>query len=332
MRGGAADGASINRSRAWILLACVVVAVLLEISLHGVLEEVVRGQIEETTENSFKIYGVARIFNRAISIAQTFEIPFTSIQVGEWFDPVNDAVERLSWVTAWAIGSLILQRIVLEVASTGVLEWGFWILGLAAISALLFLIYGPERFRDAVSRNLATGVMRTFFIVAIFRFIVPAFISIGFLFSSAMLETKIHEDMKYLSATAPELELEDLEKKEVEKPDGETSWFEWLLPDVVSSSIHKLRDLGSDISLSMRKWLNTLFVWSRQVAAKASGIIKTMTRLLALVAIQNFVLPLIFLVIAVKCSRPIVRFVWLATDLTPGASASPVSSGRVDAG
>ena len=43
-------------------------------------------------------------------------------------DPVNDAVERLSSTLVWAISSLFIQRILLEMVASPVFKWALcWI-------------------------------------------------------------------------------------------------------------------------------------------------------------------------------------------------------------
>ena len=136
--------------------------------------------------------------------------------MGELLDPVNDAVERLSSAIVWAIGSLLLQRIVLEIAASPVFKWGFLALGVAAISALL--LFGWERSRNVLSRTLAFSevkldgfqdlMIRAFVIAALFRFIVPVFIAISFLISQVMLESEINENKESLSSFSAQVAID----------------------------------------------------------------------------------------------------------------------------
>ena len=126
-------------------------------------------------------------------------MPFVGLKVGELLDPLNDAIERLSSVLVWAIGSLFLQRVALEVASSSVSKWSFLAVGLIVITTSLLgtwqrfrhLFGAWERFRDLS--------VRLFIYLAVFRFIVPVFAMIGFLVSHLLFDTEIHKNKEDLS-------------------------------------------------------------------------------------------------------------------------------------
>ena len=193
--------------------------VLLAFSFHGMLDDFAHEKVADTTTESIAIYALAQGVNAAISVFQTSQVkvPFlASIQVGELLDPVNDAIERLSSAMAWAIGSLILQRIVLEFVSSPVFKWIFFSLGLAAISTLL--LFGWERSRNVFSRTLAISevkldgcqdlLIRAFVIAAIFRFIVPILIAVSFLISQMMLESEINKTRESLSSFSAQVAID----------------------------------------------------------------------------------------------------------------------------
>ena len=210
-------GATVTRHRAMLLT--VVALALLALSFHGALDDFAHEQVTDTTTESIGIYALARVTNGAISVIQTSQVkvPFlASIQVGELLDPVNDAVERLSSAMVWAIGSLLLQRIVLEIAASPVFKWGFLALGVAAISALL--LFGWERSRNVLSRTLAFSevkldgfqdlMIRAFVIAALVRFIVPVFIAISLPISQVMLESEINENRESLSSFSAQVAID----------------------------------------------------------------------------------------------------------------------------
>ena len=126
-------------------------------------------------------------------------MPFVGLKVGELLDPLNDAIERLSSVLVWAIGSLFLQRVALEVASSSVSKWSFLAVGLIVITTSLLgtwqrfrhLFGAWERFRDLS--------VRLFIYLAVFRFIVPVFAMIGFLVSHLLFDTEINKNKEDLS-------------------------------------------------------------------------------------------------------------------------------------
>ena len=208
--------AIVARSRAMVLT--VFAAALAALSFHGALDDFAHEQVVNTTEQSMGIYATARVINGSISVLQTSQVKvplLASLQVGELLDPVNDAVERLSSALAWAIGSLFLQRIVLEAASGPVFKWAFFAIGLAAISALL--LCGWNRSRNVFLRSFALSeamlhrcrsvLLRAFVIAMIFRFIVPVFIALGFLLSQMLLDSEIDRNKKDLSSFGAQIQM-----------------------------------------------------------------------------------------------------------------------------
>ena len=208
--------AIVVRSRAMAL--AVFAAVLAALSFHGALDDFAHEQVADTTAQSMGIYATARVINGAISVLQTSQVKvplLASLQVGELLDPVNDAVERLSSALAWAIGSLFLQRIVLEATSGPVFKWAFFATGLAAISALL--LCGWNRSRNVFLRSFAlpeamlhrcrSVLLRAFVIAVIFRFIVPVFIVLGFLLSQMLLDSEIDRNGEALSSFGAQIQI-----------------------------------------------------------------------------------------------------------------------------
>ena len=203
------ENARITRSKTTILAAFVLI--LIALSSFGSLDKLAKNWVEDTTEESIKIFALSKSINAGISVLQSSQvrIPFlASIQVGEALDPINDAVERLSSVMVWATGSLFLQQIVLEVASSFIFKLVFFVVGLLAISALL--LADRKRIRNQfcgifkVSEDTLTHyrdlLVRIWIVTTFFRFIVPAFVIVSFLLSQMfLLDTKIDTLQKNLS-------------------------------------------------------------------------------------------------------------------------------------
>ena len=184
--------------------------VLMFLSVFGVLDYFAKVYVEQTRNESIGIYAISKSINAGISVLQSSQVkmPFVaSLQVGEVLDPINDAVERLSTAMAWAIGSLFLQQIVLEVISNWFFKLFFLVTGLATISALLLI--GWEHPRNLFSKTFNVSeltlahycnlLVRILIVSTILRFIVPAVVIISFLVSQMLLGTEIKQHKKNLS-------------------------------------------------------------------------------------------------------------------------------------
>ena len=121
----------------------VVALVLMGVSFHGGLDRFAHESVSKTTNQSILILGITAAIDMAISLLQTLEteggimVASISLEWGELLDPINDAVERLLSVMVWAVGSLALQLIIIEVASSSAFKWTFFGIGLLAIATWL---------------------------------------------------------------------------------------------------------------------------------------------------------------------------------------------------
>ncbi len=72
---------------------------------------------EDSITGAFAIYGIARALNAAISMLQGTDISVVvvSVSIGELLDPINDLIERFSWIVMMAIASLGIQKVLLSV-------------------------------------------------------------------------------------------------------------------------------------------------------------------------------------------------------------------------
>ena len=118
----------------------VVALALMGLSFHGALDDFALESVVKTTNQSILILAITGAIDAAISLIQSLEVEggvlvaSSSLQFGELLDPINDAVERLLSVMVWAVGSLALQRIILEIASSSAFKWAFLGIGLMAIA------------------------------------------------------------------------------------------------------------------------------------------------------------------------------------------------------
>ena len=136
-------------SRYWLMVLTILALAMSILSFHGTLDDFARERVVETTQESIGIYAVSRTINAGVSVLQTSQVKvplLASLQLGEVLDPINDGIERLSTTVVWAIGSLFVQRIVLDVTSSVVFRWIFLGSGLIALLGMLPLV--SARFRS----------------------------------------------------------------------------------------------------------------------------------------------------------------------------------------
>ncbi len=95
-----------------------VILVIFAIAMNQLLERtLVWNYQEDSITGAFTIYGIARALNAAISMLQGTDISVVvvSVSIGELLDPINDLIERFSWIVMMAIASLGIQKVLLSV-------------------------------------------------------------------------------------------------------------------------------------------------------------------------------------------------------------------------
>jgi len=119
------------------------VLLLIGLSWLDLLDRYSAGYSEGALTQAAATFALARGLNGAISVLQSTEISFNllggvSVTVGEVLDPLNDLIERFSWVALAAMASLGIQKLLLSVSSSlgfkllltlfglGLLGAGYW--------------------------------------------------------------------------------------------------------------------------------------------------------------------------------------------------------------
>ena len=198
-----------------LVVFAILIVALSALSFHGALDRFASEKVRATTIETVGIYVVAKTINAGVSMLQSAQVGVVvgSINLGEALDPLNDAIERLSGMVVWAIGSLFLQQIVLDVASDPVFKWLFGAVGLLTLCTLLPL--GSTRFSEQACRvsgiseemleHSCMGVVKIFVIVAVLRFIVPVFIACSFLVSEMLVQSHLEENEDVLAVLKNEV-------------------------------------------------------------------------------------------------------------------------------
>ena len=139
-----------------LVLVCAALAVAL--SWLGSLDRYSQDYLDDALVSGGLVYATARGINAAVSVLQGTEITpaVATFTVGEVLDPVNDLIERFSGMLLLALGSLALQKILLEIFS----HTGFSIL-VSLLGARPAEAQGSDRISrlvvPEVGRHLAGG-------------------------------------------------------------------------------------------------------------------------------------------------------------------------------
>jgi hypothetical protein len=134
-------------------------------------------QLDSAFKRSLTTFALARGLNGLISVIQGTEVSLAPAGVGlnfapgEIVDPINDMVERFSWVMLASSVSLGVQQVMLHLGETVLFKTV-----LALITLFFLMLYWIERLRAA---KLYEWSLKVLLITVILRFSVPLLVIIN---------------------------------------------------------------------------------------------------------------------------------------------------------
>lgn len=158
---------SIRPALLWSLSLAAVVLVM--VAASAPLQVAAEEAGEAALRRALTTYALARGLNGLISVAQGTEVAIepagvgVTLAAGEVLDPLNDLVERFSWLILLAATSLGLQQILL-----GISQW--WPLTAGLLVALAALVFVVWRGQGGALRRRLTRLVTLLLVV---RFAVP---------------------------------------------------------------------------------------------------------------------------------------------------------------
>ena len=121
-------------------LGTVLLVALVVLSWTGTLEQAAQSNTQATLARALTTYAVARGLNGVISVAQGTELAIQPVGVGvtltpgEILDPLNDLVERFSWLALLASASLGTQLLMTELLANA------WVSAAVTIATAAYLM------------------------------------------------------------------------------------------------------------------------------------------------------------------------------------------------
>lgn len=184
----------------------VAVAALVALSWLQIVDDYNDRYTSKALTQASVTYGIARGINSLVSVLQSTEVSIgiASLSPGEFLDPLNDLIERFSWIAMMAMASLGFQKLLLLIASS------LFFKILLTVTGLLFL-YGLYM----LDANKQSAIMRLFIVALFLRFAVSGVVFANNLVEHYFLETTKTEATQSLSET--KLSLSDINSKAQEE-------------------------------------------------------------------------------------------------------------------
>ena len=235
---------------------------------------------EEGLTRSLAAFGIAKGLNGLISVVQGTEVAVEPIGVGviltpgQILDPVNDLIERFSWVMLICTTSLGIQSILLNIFSSFYFS--------IAVSASLFLMVLFIWNDQTASINLKNILYRLAVFLIILRFFIPLMAITNDGLYKAFLEPMYIESKRQLEQSNTAI-ANLSENQKIDNEAAEKSWYE-----VMSSSIDSAID-----SIDVDKYYE-------QLKVEADNLTGHILWLIVVFTMQTILFPLIFIWLSMK--------------------------------
>jgi len=272
----------------WLsLTAFVFIVIAFTQSLDGIGAR----RTEDSLVRALTTYGIARALNGVISVAQGTEIAIEPVGVGitltpgQILDPVNDLIERFSWVMLVSSASLGVLNILLAMSI-----W-LWLSIFLTISLGIVIYY---QWRPANTSDVIKIVFtRLAILLIILRFVAPVIAIANDVIYQQFLDPRYQVAITELELTTQQISrINEVRKEEV-------------IQDSDQSLLNKAREIYDSATKSVSQTIDVKARMARYEAA-ASKASRHVIDMIVIFIFQTIILPIVFIWIAWHLSKWII--------------------------
>jgi predicted Zn finger-like uncharacterized protein len=240
--------------------------------------------IDDNIKRATVAFTIARAMNAVISIIQESELQIepaglgVTIAVGEIFDPVNDLIERFSWVMLLSLISLGIMKTLIHISS--------WLSIDVFLSFGLFFILLAMFFNEKKRKILLSVGKKALIGALIVRFAVPVAMHLNQKVYSSVLSAEYESATRTLEHSNQKLSEINQNMDESINGQENSGWFDKFKN--VKESMAKIIDLKSKITA---------------VKKVASDLAETLIKLCVVFLLNTVLLPIGFLWLFTKVIR-----------------------------
>jgi hypothetical protein len=258
---------------------CTVVAVLaLVVSRGGWLDQRSSAHLDVALERALVSFALARTLNGVISVVQETQIALqpagvgVTLMPGELLDPLNDLIERFSWVMLASSAALGVERVLLTMS-------GWWGVNLAlAIAVVIWLAAAwlprvPTRWRSITGRVLLAALF--------LRFAIPLLLVATQAISATFLDAKEQQATDALHATSEEVRQYGEQAGGATGPQADQSMLDKLSSAVSRLDVDaRIKALREGLSHAVEHIIDLIVVFLLETVLVPLALLWLLTRLL----------------------------------------------------
>ena len=275
-----------RRAKKWLLSLLLLLAGV--VSVTPVVDQRAAADYEQLFQRAFITFALARTINGVISVLQGTEVALqpagvgVTLTPGEILVPVNDLVERFSWIMMGATISLGVQNVLLDISAW----WVIQVLVAALAAWLLIRLWHPGQ--GAQMNRLL--FRRVFPLLLFIRFAVPVMLIANDLLYQQFLEQRYQQSTEVVTAAGEELEQIQAEAAAENEPQDDEGVLD-SLSRAWSSTVDKM-DLSGRLA---------------RIQDRAAEVITHLIQLSVVFVLQTALLPVAFLWLFAQVVRRLFR-------------------------
>jgi len=219
--------------RSWKVSISIGALALVAVAFLGLADEFGRRYADEGFKRALVTFGVARGLNAVISVAQGTEVAMEPAGIGVVFapgqilDPVNDLIERFSWIMLASTTSLGIQGLLLKIFASV----GFSLMVAFAVAGMVAMLW----WQGPVSGGIRTAIYRVTGLLLILRFLIPAMAISGEGLYKLFLEAEYTNSSSQLVETREKIGQLNEEARAADQEARDLSWYESLSRNIQST-------------------------------------------------------------------------------------------------
>jgi hypothetical protein len=274
-------------------LISVVLLLVAALSMTSIVDQRAEAEYEKLFQRALITFALARTINGVISVVQGTEIALqpagvgVTLTPGEILDPVNDLIERFSWIMMGATVSLGIQNVMLDISAW----WLIQSLIMVLCAWVILRLWYPGKASEGAGWQISGMLLKRALLVLLFvRFAVPVMLIANDFLYQQFLESRYEASAQIITEAGDELKQLSVEAEAEGTEAGESG-----ILDSISQAWSNTFD-----SLDMSGKLD-------RMQARASEVVEHLVQLSVVFILQTGLLPIAFLWIFLQIFKRLFR-------------------------